>query len=66
MRGIVRLDDNFPAVPMAAGAPRCLRNQHEAALRGAKVRHIEARIRADDTDSRDVRDIVPFGDHLRT
>lgn len=65
VRRVVGLDDDLSARLVAAGAARRLRDQHEAALRRAEVRHVEARVRADDADGRDVGDVVPLRDHLR-
>ena len=44
---------------------RHLRQQLERALGRAEVRHVDGRIRADDADQRDIREIQSLGDHLR-
>ena len=42
MVGIVRLDDDFAAQAVASGPSGRLRDEHEAALGRAEIRHIEA------------------------
>ncbi len=59
-----RLDDDFPALGSAARASRDLAEQLEAAFRRAEVGQVDADVRIDDADERDVREIEALGDHL--
>ena len=62
--GLEGLHEDAPGrVP--AAAPGKLRDELERALLGAEVRHAETRVGVDHRRERDVREVVPLGDHLR-
>jgi hypothetical protein len=66
MRRYSRLNENFPALRPAPGTPGNLAQQLKASLGRAKVGTIDSDIRIDDTYERDVREVQPLCDHLRS
>ena len=62
---IIGLDDDAALLRMTARAAGRLRDKHETALSRPEVGQIEAGIGTDDTDRRDIWDIVPLRHHLR-
>ena len=65
MRWHAGLDDHVATFGAAARTPRDLTQELKRPLRSAEVGQIDADVRVDDTDQRDVRKIEPLGDHLR-
>jgi hypothetical protein len=61
-----RLDDDFPAPLVAAGATGDLREQLESALAGAKVRQVHGDVGIYNPDQCHEWKIEPLRDHLRT
>ncbi len=60
------LDIDAAGLGAAAGSARKLGQELERPLAGAKIRKPEAHIREHHADQRDMREVKPFGDHLRS
>src|SRR3954471_9445048 len=63
--GVERLHDHAPAARAAAAAAGELSYQGEGALLGTEVWEAERGVGVEDDPERDVREVVPLGDHLR-
>ena len=65
--GRVRLHEHAPGPVRAAppGTAGELRDERERALLGAKVREAQRLVGVDHDAERDVREVMPLGDHLR-
>src|SRR6202035_5667140 len=59
------LDEDFSSHVASPGAPGDLRQQLKRPLSSAKIWHVQADIRVDNANQRDVRKIKTLGNHLR-
>jgi hypothetical protein len=62
--GLVRLNEHLSGVVAASRAPRDLAEKLERAFGRTEVGDEERRVRVDDSDQRDVRDVEPLRDDL--
>src|SRR5206468_11606766 len=65
MMGCEALDKHLAFDIAPSGTAGDLRDQLESALAGAKIRNVQAQVRVDDSDERDIGKVQSFGDHLR-